>query len=80
VNTHAQDFDTLLNLDELQELVMTNDSFIRTGIIETVYGGTDENQRYEKCIHFAIQYFKEYNINRLFITTNIPGRIAFNRV
>lgn len=36
--------------------------------------------RYPKVIASAIQHFKKYNLDAIFIATNAPGRSAFNRV
>lgn len=79
-NTHAQDFETLLNIDEFQSLVRTEDGSVKPVVIMTVDGGPDENPRYRKVIAFAIRHFKMYNLDALFIATNAPGRSAFNRV
>ncbi|GBN50027.1 hypothetical protein AVEN_95582-1 [Araneus ventricosus] len=44
-NIHAQDFETLLTLKEFEELVKTEEGFIKPVIIITVDGGPDENPR-----------------------------------
>lgn len=49
-------------------------------IIIFVDGGPDENPRYRKVKNFAIEHFKKYNLDALFIATNAPGRSAYNRV
>lgn len=36
--------------------------------------------RYPKTIAFAIEHFRKFNLDALFIATNAPGRSAFNRV
>lgn len=36
--------------------------------------------RYPKVIGFAIQHFKKYKLDALYIATNAPGRSAYNRV
>ena len=46
--------------------------------IITVDGGPDENPRYEKTINCAIDLFRSYNLDALFLATNAPGRSAFN--
>lgn len=43
-------------------------------------GGPDENPRYPKVISNAINHFKTYNLDALFLITNAPGRSAYNRV
>lgn len=43
-------------------------------------GGLDENPRYEKVIMHAIDHFKTYNLDAVFVITNAPGQSAFNRV
>lgn len=36
--------------------------------------------RYFKVISYAVQHFKKYNLDALFVVTNAPGRSAYNRV
>lgn len=79
-NSHAQDFETLINLEEFHTLARTEHGNVKPVVVLTVDGGPDENPRYEKVIAFAIQHFKKYNLDGLFIVTNAPGRSAFNRV
>lgn len=43
-------------------------------------GGPDENPRYEKVITHAIDHFRTYNLDALFLITNAPGQSAYNRV
>lgn len=79
-NTHAQDFETLLELEEFRPLAKTDHGLVKPVVIMTVDGGPDENPRYEKVIGFAIQHFKRYDLDALFLATNAPGRSAYNRV
>lgn len=43
-------------------------------------GRPDENPRYKKVIAHAIQHFKTFNLDALFVITNAPGRSAYNQV
>lgn len=79
-NTHAQDFETLLSLEDFQALTKTDHGFVKPVVIMTVDGGPDENPRYQKVIRFAIQHFQRHDLDALFIATNAPGRSAYNRV
>ena len=79
-NTHAQDFETLLELEEFRPLAKTDHGLVKPVVIMTVDGGPDENPRYEKVIGFAIQHFKRHDLDALFLATNAPGRSAYNRV
>ncbi|GBN78913.1 hypothetical protein AVEN_255368-1, partial [Araneus ventricosus] len=71
---------TLLTLKEFEELVKTEEGFIKPVIIVTVDGGPDENPRYQKVISFAINHFKKHDFDAIFIACNAPGRSAYNRV
>ncbi|KAJ8867517.1 hypothetical protein PR048_031319 [Dryococelus australis] len=64
--SHAQDLNTLLTLEPF--LIISRD------------GGPDENPRYRKVIAHAVEHFKKYDLDAIFIATNAPGRSAFNRV
>ncbi|KAG5875934.1 hypothetical protein JTB14_036467 [Gonioctena quinquepunctata] len=79
-NTHAQDFETLLELEEFRPLAKTDHGLVKPVVIMTVDGGSDENPRYQKVIVFAIQHFKRHDLDALFLATNAPGRSAYNRV
>ncbi|KAG5877588.1 hypothetical protein JTB14_027190 [Gonioctena quinquepunctata] len=79
-NTHAQDFETLLELEEFRPLAKTDHGLVKPVVIMTVDGGPDENPRYQKVIEFAIQHFKQHDLDALFLATNAPGRSAYNRV
>ncbi|KAJ8889316.1 hypothetical protein PR048_008815 [Dryococelus australis] len=43
-------------------------------------GFPDENPRYRKVIAHAVEHFKEYDLDAIFIVINDPGRSTFNRV
>ncbi|CAH1113118.1 unnamed protein product [Psylliodes chrysocephalus] len=79
-NTHAQDFETLLEIEEFRPLAITDHGLVNPVVIMTVDGGSDENPRYQKVIGFAIQHFKRHDLDALFLATNAPGRSAYNRV
>ena len=60
-DTNVQDFETPLTLKEFEELVKTEEGFIKPVIMVTVDGGPDENPRYQKVISFAINHLKKYD-------------------
>lgn len=76
-NTHSEDLETLLKLDNFQELAKTNLGTVKPVLILTVDGGPDENPMYSKVISFAIKHFQDYNLNALFIACNEPGKIIY---
>lgn len=78
--SHAKDFNKLLELTEFDPITKTSDGNIKPVVIFTVDGGPDENPRYQKVIANAIQHFKDFNSDVLIIATNAPGRSAYNRV
>lgn len=53
---------------------------VKPVIILSVDGGPDENPRYPKVIAHAIDHFKQFDLDAMFIFTNAPGRSAYNRV
>ncbi|KAG5893520.1 hypothetical protein JTB14_017230 [Gonioctena quinquepunctata] len=79
-DTHAQDFETLLELEEFRPLAKTDHGLVKPVVIMTVDGGPDENPRYQKVIESAIQHFKRHDLDALFSATNAPGKSAYNRV
>lgn len=59
--------------------------FLVNGIVKPVLAlsvdeSPDENPWYLPLIRYAVQNFREYAMDALFVFTNAPGRSAFNRV
>lgn len=78
--SHAQDLDTLLTIESFSKFMKNIDSKVKPVLIISSDGGPDENPRYRKVIAHAIEHFKQYDLDAVFIVTNAPGRSAFNRV
>lgn len=78
--SHSRDLKCLVGLQNFEKLVKTEAGTIKPIIIIMVDGGPDENPRYSAVIACAIDRFKEWNLDGLFVATNAPGRSAFNRV
>ena len=51
-------------------------SILKPILIITVDGGPDENPRYEKTINCAIDLFRSYNLDALFLATNFTTRFS----
>ncbi|XP_049318606.1 uncharacterized protein LOC125780364 isoform X2 [Bactrocera dorsalis] len=67
-NTHAYDFESLLSQPSFKPLMMAESNTVKPVIIIFVDGGPDENPRYRKVKNFAIEHFKKYNLDALFIS------------
>lgn len=67
-------------MEIFKDFLKTPDNQVKPILIFSVDGGPDENPRYQKTISFAVQHFKNYNLDALFLVTNAPGRSAYNRV
>lgn len=78
--SHAQDLDTLLTIESFSKFTKNIDSKVKPVLIISSDGGPDENPRYRKVIAHAIENFKRYDLDAVFVVTNAPGRSAFNRV
>ena len=78
--SHAQDLDSLLTLEPFHKFMKNGDDAVKPVLIISSDGGPDENPRYRKVIAHAIQHFKKYDLDAIFIVTNAPGRSAYNRV
>eukprot|EP00731_Ephydatia_muelleri_P001579 Em0001g1579a len=78
---HALDFERLLQLHEFDTITKYGpDNTVKPVLVISVDGGPDENPRYQKVIEMAVHHFVQNNLDAYFITTNAPGRSAFNRV
>ncbi|GBP00285.1 hypothetical protein EVAR_885_1 [Eumeta japonica] len=78
--THATDIDKLSEISAFENFMKTREGFVKPVFIFTCDGGPDENPRYERVIISAIQHFKDFDLDAVYIATNAPGRSAFNRV
>ncbi len=78
--THSTDFDRLYELSAFDVITKRADHTLKPVGIVLSDGGPDENPRYSKTIYCAIQHFKKYDFDALFLATNAPGRSAFNPV
>lgn len=55
----------------------TKDGLVKPITIVCVGGGSNENPLYTKVLLHGIKYFKENNLDGLFVATNAPGRITY---
>ncbi|CAG4934597.1 unnamed protein product [Colias eurytheme] len=78
--THATDIHKLTEISAFENFMKTREGFVKPVFIFTCDGGPDENPRYERVIISAIQHFKDFDLDAVYIATNAPGRSAFNRV
>lgn len=78
--SHAQDLDTVITLEPFYNFMKNGNGEVKPVLIISSNGGPDENPRYRKVIAHAIEHFKKYDLDAIFIVTNAPGRSAFNRV
>lgn len=78
--SHAFDLQQLLKHENFTSQVQTLDGMIKPVLILTVDGGPDENPRYQRVICCAVDHFRKFNLDAVFIATNAPGRSAYNRV
>ena len=80
-NKHADDSRRMADRDLYKPWFRTPDGRMKPVVMITVYGaGPDECPRYKKNIAFAIDHFKRYDLDAIFVATNAPGRSTFNRV
>ena len=77
---HLVDMKRVRVLPEFEKSFKNSIGEDKSVFIVTVDGGPDENPCYAKTIACAIDYFKTYDLDALFLATNAPGRSAFNRV
>lgn len=80
--THKTDFEKILTLDEFKAYthVPSHEDLVKPVLMFFVDGGPDQNPRYKTVIANAMDMFKKYDLDAVFIATNAPGRSAFNPV
>ncbi|CAF0991460.1 unnamed protein product [Didymodactylos carnosus] len=76
--SHAVDFDRMVNLKEFDRVARDSFGDVKPIIIITVDGGPDENPRFPKTLSNAVEKFRRYNLDALFILTHAPGHVAFS--
>jgi hypothetical protein len=77
--THGFDFETLTGLKEFNEMMVYNRK-VKPVVIITVDEGPDENPRYPKVLYQAIDHFKKFDLDSIFIATHASGQSACNAV
>ena len=77
--THANDFETLLTLDEFKAEAFI-DWQVKPIILAFVDGGPDENPRYPKVIENTIDHFRKHNLDAFIVMTLASGMSAYNYV
>ncbi|CAH1099403.1 unnamed protein product [Psylliodes chrysocephalus] len=78
--THATGIHRLSETPAFKNFMRTQKGFVKPVFIFTCDGGPGENARYERVTVSAIQHFKNFDFDAIYIATNVPGRNAFNRV
>jgi hypothetical protein len=79
--THAADLRHLYaNVEEFKPLLYRKDGLVKPILVIFVDGGPDENPRYQETIKFACSHFMALQLDALFISTQAPGRSAYNPV
>ena len=69
---HLEDLKKIYTLQEFEPFLFSGGE-AKPILIITVDGGQDENPRYEKTINCAIDLFRSYNLDALFLATNAPS-------
>ena len=79
--SHGLDFETLLDLKELEDIIRSGiDRLVKPIVVITVGRGPDENPCYQKVIKVGVHHLPKHNLDALFIAANAAGRSAFSRV
>jgi hypothetical protein len=79
--THASDLRHLYaDVQQFRDVLYRQDGTVKPVLILLVDGGPDENPRYKETIKFACDNFRKLQLDALFISTNAPGRSAYNPV
>ncbi|CAM4979531.1 unnamed protein product [Rotaria socialis] len=78
--SHFHDLKKCLKLDSFQEMAITNDGQMKPIVIIFTDGGPDENPRFPKPRSCYCSFFKENNLDCIFVATNAPGHIRCDDV
>lgn len=79
--THAADLRHLYdNVESFRSILWQNDGLIKPILVIFVDGGPDENPRYRETIRFACAQFIHLQLDALYVSTQAPGRSAYNPV
>ncbi len=79
--THVIDLRHLYaDIQEFRSMLYRPDGSVKLILILLVDGGPDENPRYKETIKYACDNFVKLQLDALFISTNAPGRSAYNPV
>lgn len=64
--THGFDFEALTGLKQFNEM-MVYEGKVKPVVIITADGGPDENPRYPKVLYQAINHFKKFDLDSIFM-------------
>ena len=56
------------------------DGSVKPIVIVTVDGGPDENPRFPKTVDSAVELFKKFNMDCMFVASEASGQSAYNLV
>ena len=78
--SHLYDLKECLKLDSFDIIATNNDGALKPIVIIFTDGGPDENPRHPKPRSCYYSFFKENNLDCIFVATNAPGHSAYNPV
>ncbi|CAF3134085.1 unnamed protein product [Rotaria socialis] len=79
--THSIDFDRLVQLKEFEKFARDHLGRVKPIVVIGIdSSGAENNTRYPKTLAAAIDKFKKYNLDALFIVSQAPGQALFNVV
>jgi len=79
--THAADLRHIYeDVPEFRSILWQSSGLNKPVLVVFVDGGPDENPRYRETIKFACEHFKRLQLDALFVSTQAPGRSAYNPV
>lgn len=79
--SHARDFDYLVQLKEFEKFARDHLGRVKPVVVMCVDNlGAENNTRYSRTLSSAIDRFKKYNLDALFIVNQAPGQTLFNTI
>lgn len=78
--SHAEDFDHLYDIPAFKNILYRDNDTKKPVCIILSDGGPDENPRFIKTVHHAIDHFIQHDFDAIFLATNAPGRSAYNPI
>ena len=78
--THSDDFERILQLEEFQDVALTPNKDVKPLTFVSVDGGPDEAPKNQQALAVRTRQFENNDLDAVFVFTHAPGKSAYKPV